>query len=113
MRYTGKSFDKTVNRRTEYGKFDIDTVMSVVQSIPVKEDGRVIYKSEIVDVDMAEEMKNYRVEDFYLENMIADGTIGQLNMVSVSVPGMKGIDQVVSQLPNIDNYLEKNIVSEE
>lgn len=112
MRYTGKSFDKTVNRRTSYeGVYD--TKMKVLESIPVKENGRVISKSEFVDVDMEEVMKQYNLEDFYLENMIADGSISQLSSVSIAVPGIKGIDEVVSQLPNINDYLEKNIVSEE
>lgn len=113
MRYTGKSFDKTVSSKRKGITSENNTKMRVLQTIPVKENGRIVNKSEFADIDMVDVMKGYKLEDFYLENMIADGTISQLSSVQVERPAIVGIDGVVSQIPKMDDYLEKNIIDEE
>lgn len=96
-----QSYSKAVNKQHNF-KAEFSPKVSRLVVEPVVENGRIVNKSSYKEVDLAEERKSFKAEDFYLENLIAVGAVGNLREVNLSNSGLTAIDGIVSQLENIN-----------
>ena len=82
----------------------LNTKYEVCINEQIVENGRIINKPIIKTIDMAEEMKPYKVSDFYLENLIASGSVDGLKDVTNEFGslGMDGLDGISNQLAGIE-----------
>lgn len=101
MVYT-KKFSK---RCCESPKFDIDYsfVSNVIGVEPAIENGRVINKTVIQEVDSRDKFKDIKVSDYFLENLIATGAVSQLNNVNISGSVLTDIDKIEDHLSQLDS----------
>lgn len=95
-------FEHSCVRHIDDTPFEIKpTVRKIVTQSIHPHTGRVISKCEFRTVDRVEEMKPFRLSDFYLNNLISVGA--KLNPVIMQSSPLKQVDEITSRLSSIDN----------
>lgn len=69
---------------------------------PTVVNGRVVNKSKLVEFDYTHQFDGLKVSDFYLENLIAAGSLGTLNEVNLEGGKIDNIDSIAASLENIN-----------
>lgn len=80
----------------EVGPVFVDTVEQEVVN------GRIVNKAVRKEVDYTKQFEGLKVSDFYLENLIAVGSLGSLNDVVLEGDKISNIDSIVSSLEKIN-----------
>lgn len=83
-----------------------DTKYNVLSTETVEVNGKMLNQTVYITKDIAEERKQFKPSDFYLENLIATGAVGGLKTVSLD-------GDVLSQVDNISSQIEKIETKEE
>lgn len=96
-----KSHVKACNKENTF-KYTFSPRVTKLVTEQVINNGRVMNKSSFQEVNLAEERKSFKAEDFYLENLLAVGAVGNLREVSLDNSGLSAVDNVISQLSNIE-----------
>lgn len=80
----------------DIGPVFVDTIEQEVVN------GRIVNKAIRKEVDFTKQFEGLKVSDFYLENLLAAGSVGTLNEVSLDGDKMSTIDNLVPELEKIN-----------
>lgn len=79
-----------------------DSKYNVLSTEPVEIEGRILNQTVYITKDLAEERKQFKPSDFYLENLIAVGAVSGLKPVSLDGDVLSEVDKVSSQIEKIE-----------
>lgn len=85
-----------------HGEYVVHAVEEVV------ENDRIVKKSVRKSVDPRDNFKGIKVSDFYMENVIAAGALGNLRNGQLDAGNLAAADNLDSQVVNLDNYIAEN-----
>lgn len=79
-----------------------DSKYNVLSTETVEVNGKMLNQSVYITKDIAEERKQFKPSDFYLENLIAVGAVSGLKPVSLDGDVLSVVDNISSQIESIE-----------
>lgn len=84
---------------------------NIIDQESVMVDKKVLKRSKVAEFDPREFMSQYNVEDFYLENILAAGAVGNLKECRLFQNRLMAEDEIEGEISKMSGFLDREMAN--